>query len=89
MSIEQRRAANKEIKRIRRNFLARRRRAMSMETPQQLAQRFQIEEADRNRRQAEQAALYAGGRKTKNSKAKRKRKKTKTKKKRKKLDHRR
>ena len=89
MSIEQRRAANKEIKRIRRNFLARRRRAMSTETPQQLAQRFQIEEADRNRRQAEQAALYAGGRKTKNSKAKRKRTKTKTKKKRKKLDHRR
>lgn len=89
MSIEDRGAAQKVITRIRRNFLARRRRAMSMETPQQLAQRFEIEEADRNRRQAEQAALYAGGRKTKNSKAKRKRIKTKTKKKRKKLDHRR
>lgn len=85
MSIEHRRAAQKVITRIRRNFLAQRRRAMSTETSPQLAQRFQIEEAYRNRRQAEQAALYAGGRKTKKSKAKR----TKTKKKRKKLDHRR
>ena len=85
MSLEERRAAQNVITRIRRNFLARRRRAMSMETPQQLAQRFQIEEAYRNTRQAEQAALYAGGRKTKKSKAKR----TKTKKKRKKLNHRR
>ena len=91
MSIEERAEAQKVITRRRRNFLAQRRRAMSMETPEQLAQRFLIEEADRNRRQAEQAALYAGGRKTKNSKAKRKRKRTrtKTKKKRKKLDHRR
>jgi hypothetical protein len=50
-----------------------------METPQQLAQRFQIEEAYRNMRRAQQDALYSGGRKTKKSKAKR----TKTKKNRK------
>ena len=79
MSDEERSAAQDVIRRIRRNFLARRRRAMSMETPQQLEQRFQIEEAYRNMRQAQQAALYSGGRKTKKSKAKR----TKTKKNRK------
>lgn len=85
MSIEQRVAAEIVIKRIRKNFLARRRRAMRSENLQQLEQRLRIEKADRIRRQAEQNALYVGGRKTKKSKAKR----TKTKKKRKRLDYRR
>lgn len=71
MSHEERRAASNELTRLRTNFLARRRRAMSRETPQQLAQRFQIEEDYRNMRRAEQAAYFtsrAGGRKTKKSK---------------------
>ena len=95
MSVEERKEADKIVKQCKKNFRARRKRAMALETPQQLAQREQIEQAYLDRINEERHRLYygapqtaytsnsigLGGRKTKKSnKSKGKRKRKSTRK---------